>query len=71
MQDPEVLERLLAFKRSAAENSPTTWQEDNGLDVEQLKIGKKALRYFIHHIVFKEPYLVSRHNKIREITMYK
>jgi len=38
MQDPEVLERLLAFKRSAAENSPTTWQEDNGLDVEQLKI---------------------------------
>ena len=52
MQDPEVLERLLAFKRSAAENSPTTWQEDNGLDVEQLKIGKKALRYFIHHIVF-------------------
>jgi len=38
MQDSEVLERLLASKRSAAEDSQPTWQEDNGLDVEQLKI---------------------------------
>ena len=39
MQDSEVLERLLASKRSAAEDSQPTWQENNGLDVEQLKIG--------------------------------
>jgi len=38
MQDSEVLERLLASKRSAAEDSQPTWQENNGLDVEQLKI---------------------------------
>jgi len=33
-----VLERLLASKRSAPQDSQPTWQEENGLNIEQLKI---------------------------------
>ena len=68
MRDPEVFERLLASKRSAPQDSDLpTWQENEGLDVEQLKIGKfynkKLCHSFIRFNFFggkmrKTPYVV-------------
>ena len=67
MRDPEVFERLLASKRSAPRDSDLpTWQENDGLDVEQLKIGEFAVKnshscigiHFLGGKMRKRPYVV-------------